>query len=69
MPLILADKNCDLCIKKIKGNDETKKFLNNLGFIVGEMVSVVSEIGGSVIIKVKDTRVALNKEMALRIVV
>lgn len=55
--------------QKIKGNDETKKFLNNLGFIVGEMVSVVSEMGGSVIIKVKDTRVALNKEMALRIVV
>ena len=69
MPLMLADKNCDLCIKKIKGNDETTKFLNTLGFIVGEMVSVVSEMGGSVIIKVKDTRVALNKEMALRIVV
>ncbi|ETJ25843.1 hypothetical protein Q604_UNBC17635G0001, partial [human gut metagenome] len=44
MPLMLADKNCDLCIKKIKGNDETKKFLNNLGFIVGEMVSVVYSI-------------------------
>lgn len=69
MPLILATKGNEMNIKKITGNDETKKFLNSLGFVVGENVKIVSELGGNLIINVKDSRVALDKGMASRIIV
>lgn len=69
MPLILATKGNEMNIKKITGNDETKKFLNNLGFVAGETVRIVSELGGNLIINVKDSRVALDKGMASRIIV
>jgi ferrous iron transport protein A len=69
MPLILANKGNELSIKKITGNDETRKFLNSLGFITGEKVKIVSELGGNLIINVKDSRVALDKGMASRIIV
>ncbi len=69
MPLMLADKGSELCIKKIIGNDETKRFLNSLGFVAGEKVVVISELGGNMIINVKDARVALDKTMAGRIMV
>jgi ferrous iron transport protein A len=62
----IGEKNT---IKKITGRDETKKFLESLGFIVGSTVTVVSEIGGNMILNVKDSRVALDKDMAKRIVV
>ncbi|CAH0435932.1 Putative ferrous iron transport protein [Clostridium neonatale] len=55
--------------KKITGNDETKRFLNSLGFVTGENVTVVSELGGNMIINVKGSRVALDKGMASRIIV
>ena len=58
-----------MCIRKITGKDETQKFLGNLGFVAGETVTVVSEISGNVIIGVKDTRVALSKQLAQRIMV
>ena len=56
-------------IKRIGGNEETKRFLNNLGFVVGTEVSVVSAIGGNVIVNIKDSRVAINEDMAKRIMV
>ncbi len=69
MPLILVTKGNEVSIKKISGNDETKKFLNSLGFVVGESVKIISEIGGNLIINVKESRIALDKGMASRIIV
>lgn len=69
MPLILADKGNEMNIKKITGNDETRKFLNSLGFVAGETVKIISELGGNLIINIKDSRVALDKSMASRIIV
>lgn len=69
MPLMLAGRGNELCIKKITGNDETKRFLNSLGFVAGENITVISELGGNVIINVKGARVALDKSMAGRIMV
>lgn len=69
MPLILATRGNEMNIKKITGNDETKRFLNSLGFVAGEAVTIVSELGGNLIINVKDSRVALDKGMASRIIV
>ena len=56
-------------IKDIKGKDETRRFLESLGFVVGGNVSVVSEIGGNLIVNVKESRVAISKSMANRIMV
>lgn len=56
-------------IKKVGGKDETKRFLENLGFVTGGAVTVVSTIGGNVIVNVKDTRVAIGKDMANKILV
>lgn len=69
MPLTMM-KTGEICtIKKINGKDETKKFLESLGFVVGSNVTVVSELGGNVILNVKDSRVAIDKGMANRIMV
>lgn len=56
-------------IKKVGGKEETKKFLESLGFVVGGVVTVVSEISGNVIVNVKESRVAINREMANKILV
>ena len=56
-------------IKRIGGNEEIRRFLNNLGFVVGAEVVVVSAIGGNVIVNIKDSRVAINEDMAKRIMV
>lgn len=56
-------------IKRIGGREETRQFLNNLGFVVGGTVTVISDIGGNLIVNVKDSRVAIGKDMANRIVV
>lgn len=69
MPLTLAGVGEEVRIIKVGGNKETKRFLENLGFIVGEKVSVVSSIGGNVIVKIKESRIAINKDMANRIIV
>jgi ferrous iron transport protein A len=69
MPLILAAKGNEMNIKKITGNDETKRFLSSLGFVVGETIKIISELGGNLIINVKDSRVALDRSMASRIIV
>ena len=69
MPLTLANTGEENIIKKIGGNPDTRKFLENLGFVAGSAVTVVSEIGGNVIVNVKDSRVAVSKEMACKIMV
>ncbi len=69
MPLILATAGNEMNIKKITGNDETRKFLSSLGFIAGESVTIVSELGGNLILNVKGSRIALDKSMASRIIV
>ena len=56
-------------IKKIGGKPEVKKHLENLGFVVGSGVSVINTMGGNVIVKVKEARVAISKEMAQKIMV
>lgn len=69
MPLILATKGQELQIKKVTGNDETRRFLSSLGFVTDGVVTIISEFGGNMIINVKGTRVALDKHMARRIIV
>lgn len=69
MPLTMLNIGVTGEIKRIGGNEETRRFLNNLGFVVGAEVSVVSAIGGNVIVNIKDSRVAINEDMAKRIMV
>lgn len=69
MPLTLANTGEEKIIKKIGGNPDTRKFLENLGFVAGGIVTVISEIGGNVIVNVKESRIAVSKEMAGKIMV
>lgn len=69
MPLTLAETGEENIIKKVGGNPDTRKFLENLGFVAGGTVTVISKIGGNVIVNVKDSRVAVSKEMACKIMV
>lgn len=69
MPLTMLNIGETGEIKRIGGNEETRRFLNNLGFVVGAEISVVSAIGGNVIVNIKDSRVAINEDMAKRIMV
>ena len=69
MPLTMARPGEINMIKKIGGKEETRKFLESLGFVAGGEVSIVSEIGGNMIVNVKDSRVAINKDMANRIMI
>lgn len=69
MPLTFAATGEENMIKKVGGNPETRKFLENLGFVAGGMVTVISEVGGNVIVNVKESRVAVSKEMASKIMI
>ncbi len=69
MPLTFANAGEENIIKKVGGNPETRKFLENLGFVAGGSITVISEIGGNVIVNVKDSRVAVSKEVACKIMV
>ena len=69
MPLTMVKEGESNVIKKVGGKEETRKFLENLGFVAGGMVTVVSEIGGNMIVNVKDSRVAIGKDMANKIIV
>lgn len=69
LPLTLASQGEPVTIKKIGGKQETKKFLETLGFVVGGTITVVSEINGNMIVNVKDSRVAIGKDMANKIMV
>lgn len=69
MPLTMAETGRPQIIKKIGGKDETKRFLESLGFVAGGEVTVVSEIRGNMIVNVKEARIAISKAMAGRILV
>ncbi len=69
MPLAMAKSGESNIIRKINGKDDTRRFLETLGFVVGGEVTVMNEIGGNVIVNVKDARVAIDKAMAMRIIV
>lgn len=69
MPLSMVKEGEPNIIKKVGGKEDTRRFLENLGFVVGGTVTVVSEINGNMIVNVKDSRVAIGKDMANRIMV
>lgn len=69
MPLTLADTEKSYIIKKIGGSPDVRKHLENLGFIVGGTLSVINTISGNLIVNVKETRVAISREMAMKIMV
>ena len=67
MPLILADEGEEAIIKRVDGSPEMKKHLEDMGFTVGGAVTVMNTIGGNLIVKIKESRVAISKEMASKI--
>lgn len=69
MPLAMAGIGEVNTIRKITGRDEVQKHLANLGFVVGEQVRVVSDRGGNLILSVKDCRIALDRSLAMRVMV
>ena len=69
MPLALANVGEENIIKKIGGKPEVKQHLENLGFVVGGSVKIVNTIGGNVIVNVKDSRIAISREMAQKIMI
>lgn len=69
MPLTMASIGEANTIRKVGGNEKTKRFLENLGFVAGAEITVVSAIGGNVIVNIKDSRVAINQDMARHIMV
>ena len=69
MPLTMAKTGEKVTIRKITGKDEVRQHLAELGFVVGEEIRVVSELNGNLILSVKDSRIALDKTMAMRIMV
>lgn len=69
MPLSLANIGDENIIKRIGGKPEVKKHLENLGFVVGGSVSVISSMGGDIIVNVKEARVAISREMAQKIMI
>jgi len=69
MPLTFAKEGEVNEIKKIGGKEEVRKFLENLGFVTGANVTVVSEVGGNVIVNIKESRVAIGKDMASHIMI
>ena len=69
MPLTLADIGTEQLIRKVGGSPEVRKHLEDLGFVAGGSATVVSALGGNVIVKVKESRVAISVEMARKIMV
>ena len=69
MPLTMSKAGDTVTIQKITGKDEVRQHLAELGFVVGEAVTIVSEISGNPTIQVKEARIALDKTLAMRIIV
>lgn len=69
MPLSMRKEGESGVIKKVGGKEETRKFLEGLGFVTGGVVTVISQIGGNIIVNVKDSRIAIGRDMADRIMV
>lgn len=69
MPLTMVTLGQESVIKRVGGKEDTRRFLESLGFNVGSSVVVISKNGGNVITKVKESRIAISKEMANKIMV
>lgn len=69
MPLTMAKTGQNVVIRRVTGRDEVRQHLAELGFVVDETVTVVTELGGNLILRVKDSRVALDRAMACRIMI
>ena len=69
MPLTFAKIGEENMIRKVGGSQETRQFLETLGFVAGASVTIINEIGGNVIVNIKESRVAVSKEMANKIMV
>ena len=69
MPLTMAKAGEINSIKKVGGKEDTRRFLESLGFIVGGRVTVISENNGNIIVNVKESRIAINREMAHKIMI
>ena len=69
MPLILSEAGEEAIIKRVGGSPEMKKHLEDMGFTAGGAVTVMNTIGGNLIVKIKESRVAISKEMAQKIMV
>ena len=69
MPLTMANAGEENIIKKVGGKEETRRFLENLGFVAGAAVTVISQVEGNIIVNIKDSRVAIGKDMANKIMV
>lgn len=69
MPLTLANVGEENMIKRVGGKPEVRKHLENLGFVAGSTVRIVTELGGNLIVQVKEARVAVSREMAQKIMV
>ena len=69
VPLTFVKEGEPASIKKVGGKEDIRQFLENLGFVVGAAVTVISTSGGNLIVNIKDSRVAIGKDMASRIIV
>ena len=69
IPLIFGEAGENYKIRKIGGNDKTRRHLCELGFVLGELVTVISQHNGDMIVKVKDARIAIDRDMASHIMV
>ena len=69
MPVTMAETGVENQIKKIGGKSDVRLFLEKLGFVVGSIVTVISQNNGNLIVNIKDTRVAISKEMACKIMI
>lgn len=69
MPLSMAKPGEACAVVRVGGKEETRKFLGTLGFVPGSEVTVVNEINGNIIVRVKESRVAISREMASKIMV
>ena len=69
MPLSMTKAGEENFIKKVGGKPETRQFLENIGFVIGGAVTVISENNGNLIVNVKDSRIAISREMANKIMV
>lgn len=69
MPLTMAKEGEPQVIKKVGGKEETRLFLEKLGFVIGGIVTVISEVNGNMIVNIKESRVAIGRDMANKILV
>ncbi len=69
MPLSMAKTGEENSVKKVGGREETRQFLTKLGFVPGSRITIITEVSGNVIVSIKESRVAISREMASKIMV